>query len=531
MSETAQTGEERPRRAPVAVVQSGDAYENRARVAPLAIALRDQGWDPVVLVDDVGAASLFLYENIACVSVAALGDAPTDEDAPDDFDPDDLCALVLRRRAPRVLADAEWATIVSRTRKLWRMLDDLAPQAVFAWNGHTGVWANALRTYKTAHGLAGGFMERGPAAGLLFVDPRGVNGHSSLAPGGRRAKPGDPEARFHDIPKGLRPPELTRRPPEGERAKTIFVPLQVQDDSNILLHSPRILRMRDLAGFAIRLRERLGKEWRVVLRPHPEETPGARLNLPQDPRVVVDDETPLDHFLDRAAICLTVNSNVGLLASLRGALVICLGEGTYCRRPFVLEAQHCDIGRLVGEVKERLEQPPHVRRARAFLDELASRALFWQGQDAALASAKLDSYGVPQAEHTGRPNASGLSGGVWVERGGAGFARAEAEIAALKAEGAEIVADFDFSPTDSLFLTYRRNREPLTREALATNASSALGLEVRLADTHRALDRQGRILMTHSRRTPDDVEGYDLVLDEFGLPHARTYLAPREPQP
>lgn len=507
-------------RRPIVVLQSGDAFENRTRVLTVAIACREHGWAPVVLVDDIGAASAFALNDIACV---AFADLPDRGDPGRSFEPDDLCALHLLKCAVagRRMDEDDWSEVIGGASRLWRMLDALAPKALFVWNGYTGVWANALRLYKSDHRLPGGFMERGPIAGGAFVDERGVNGHASLAFDIERAPGADA-----GITLGVAPDMSGVAVTAGRSAdkdQVLFVPLQVHDDSNVLLHSPRMARMRDLVNFAIRLRERLGDSWRVVARPHPEERPGARLNLPADPRLTIDAETSLETHLGRSAVCLTINSMVGLQAALAGCVTVCFGEGVYCRRSFVVAGQSCDFKAILDQVEQRLARGAgDDDAARDFMTELAERSLFWPGQNGTLAAAKLTRFGLKAA-----PNeAAGPAGreGVRVERPGDAYHKMLLVLAALKRTDDEIVADFDFDLGERLFVSYRRNREPLTRAHLEARAGDLLGRTVRLSKTHRALGGEGRVLMTHSRRLPQDIDRYDLVLDEFGLPHARVYL-------
>lgn len=503
---------------PIVVVQSGDALENRRRVLPLALACRAEGWDPVLLVDDIGAAGVFFAHGLACVSVGAFaeGDAPEP-----DFDVDmaDLCALQLRRAAAggKAFPDEEASAVSVATRRMFRLLDAIAPQAVFVWNGFTGVWANALRVYKAARGLPGGFMERGPAAGSLFVDPEGVNGFASFAHG---ETPPD----WLSLPPGAMPPGARpSAPAQRWRRRVIFVPLQVNDDSNILLHSERIVRMRSLALFALELARELGFAWRVVLRRHPEERPDAGLNLPRSLRLQIDQKTGLEDWIDRAGLCLTVNSTVGLTAALRGAPVVALGEGIWCRQPFVIHGQDCDVKAIAREFRARRRTPPQeiAGAAERFMERLAGGALFWDGQPAELAAQKLERCGL------GSPlQGAGLetSGTVRIERPGAAYRRALDALDEIRRRDGPIVVDFDIGPAERLFFTYRLNREPITREKLVAAAGATLGAAVQLAATHRALAAEGDVLICHSRRLPEDIGRYRLVLDEFGFLHARTYL-------
>ena len=359
-------------------------------------------------------------------------------------------------------------------------------------------------------------MERGPAPGAVFLDPQGVNGAATLAEGGPPGSPAPP------------PPTAlfgaTGAPRQSRRSRTIFVPLQVDDDSNVLLHSPRVRSMRSLVLFALALRRELGLGWRVVVRPHPEERAGARLNLPWSPFRRLNGETALERQIDRAGVCLTINSTVGLTAALRGATVACLGEGLYCRTGFVIEGQHCDVKRLAREIRAAQRRPAAEIAAEAqdFLGRLAEDFLFWKAKPREAALAALARCGVaPGMSRTA--DAAAVDGPV--ERPGPAHAAAMERLAALRNGAGPVAADFDFGSEDRLFLTYRKNREPLTREALEERASAALGREVRLASAHAALETTADLVIRHSKRPAPEPETHALALDEFGYPHARTYRA------
>lgn len=503
---------------PVVVIQSGDALENRRRVLPLALAARAHGWEPVLLVDDPGAGGFFFGHGLACVALSAF--ARLDAPEPDfDVDMADLCALQLRRAAVggKPFSEEDARATWDATRRIFLMLDRIAPRAIFVWNGFTGVWANALRVYKAARDLPGGFMERGPTENLLFVDPEGVNGFASVASGEF------PEG-WPDAPAGEAPPGLAAAhglPRRRWRKRVVFVPLQVNDDSNILLHSERIARMRSLALFALALARELGFAWRVVLRRHPEERDPA-LNLPRSLRLRIDQKTGLEDWIDRAGVCLTVNSTVGLTAALRGAPVVALGEGTWCRQPFVIGGQDCDVTRVARAVRATRQRPDEIAgAAHEFLGRLAGGALFWMGQEQGLAADKLERCGLARSSDLAPPR---FTPEAHVSQPGAAYAAAVATLAAIRGRSAPIAADFDIGPTERLFLTYRFNREPITRERLVAAAEATLGGEVRLASAHRALGAQGDVLICHSKRLAEDAGRYRLVLDEFGFLHARTYV-------
>jgi hypothetical protein len=497
---------------------------------------------------------------------------------------DRLCPLELRRAraAGRRLDPGPARAALARC---WWALDRIGPAMVVPWNGHTGHVANALRLYKVRHGLPGGFTERGPAPGSVFFDEEGVNGAAGLArtaPGPEAGRDGDggevrdPEAAVpHLRPLARR---LARSGPgggagavggAGAGARSLFVPLQVQDDSNIVLHGGRIRTMRALVRAALELAGHLGPDWRVVARPHPEEDPEARLELPRDPRLTVDRTTPLEEAVAASPVCLTVNSTVGLEAALDGALVVCLGEGLYCRQPFVLPAQERPLGEVAREIRRRLDAPEDRRPAlRAFLAALEARHQIGHAEAGWHGTAGGDGDGDGDGDGPARtwtdaatpPRAGGTTApgrlAQWrrMARAAAaapavpsatpgpgpvvrspGMARAGRRLAALR--GRAVAVDVHLSPSDRMFLTYRLTEERPTaailrailarrglrvaalRRAGAAGAGSGAAADPG-AGTGAGLPRVAILSSASERR----LEGYDLVLDEYGAPHCATYL-------
>ena len=92
--------------------------------------------------------------------------------------------------------------------------------------------------------------------------------------------------------------------------------------------------MRNLILEGITLAKRLGDDWKVIVRPHPEEDSSVDLNIPNDPNVITRSDAQLyDEILD-SSVVLTINSTVGLEASALGRYVITCGDGIYTAERF-----------------------------------------------------------------------------------------------------------------------------------------------------------------------------------------------------
>lgn len=331
------------------LIQCGDSLENTRRVLALCSLLREAGHRPVAGVYTEDYAGPFKALGFDWIALHRLRPARAPKDLAAELGVAvDLFRLQPTERAAAALS-GQRATL-ARHREATkfalvagnRAVETLQADALVVWNGVTGHIANALRFLKAAHGLPGGFIERGILADGLFFDPVGTNGASLLANGSILGTAPEREARrtrqeaallahFPFLEKNTFLQRAKRR-----RSKMLFVPLQVQGDSNILLYSPHFKTMRRLVIEAIELRDRWFPDHEIVVRPHPEEVPGLRLNLPSAPGLRVTAEGGLYDFLQEAPVTITVNSTVGLEAAWNGSLPIVYGDGIYCAEPFVL---------------------------------------------------------------------------------------------------------------------------------------------------------------------------------------------------
>jgi hypothetical protein len=134
-------------------------------------------------------------------------------------------------------------------------------------------------------------------------------------------------------------PKLVRRTKNGDPktrdlGRYLFVPLQVHDDTQVLVNSPTIREMASLvrcvAGY-------LPKDLRLVIKPHPLDKGRARLyEVRKTMRSLGSRGSLVEHTSSRelvrnaVSVC-TLNSTVGLEALLHGKPTVCLGRSWYAR--------------------------------------------------------------------------------------------------------------------------------------------------------------------------------------------------------
>ena len=364
------------------LIQCGDNLENRLRVLSLAERLKAWGAEPVVAVYTRPYASLFQAFGIEALPLFASRNPSSrlDRHHPFDFSLQKLDLFPLEREKARLAGESfDAGRAFAATRRALVAVDRVvkreAIDELIVWNGHTGAVANAMRCYKLARQMGGGFIERGLIKDATIFDRHGVNGASSMALGQNPLPRKEREGLLAKHMEALQYyfPSLNekvfRESTQDARRRRILVPLQVQRDSNIILYSEKIKSMRRLVLEAIRLRRNLGQDWDVVVRPHPEEVPDELPNIPVDPHVKIDSETSLNAQLAESLAVLTVNSTVGLEAAFAGCVPIVFGEGVYCREPFVLRAQD---GSVCGEKIQTWgeDRPAHFEKVAVYLARL-----------------------------------------------------------------------------------------------------------------------------------------------------------------
>lgn len=511
------------------LVQCGDGWENQTRILALARHYREAGHRPRIIVYSPTVGALFLREGFEVVTLNVTR-LPAAEAEPEiEFNLADLRLLDERiARASGKPGPYYKERKAARTRALAAAarLDDIGPEAFAVWNGYTGLAANVFRQYKSRRGLPGGFIERGLVGNSTFFDRIGVNGAATIARGGACAYSEAEIDASTERQAGRildRFPELGRErfleASAGRREKIVFVPLQVQLDSNIVLHSPTVRSMRRLVLEAIALARSLGPDWSVVVRPHPEELPRMRLNLPRLPGLSVDSRNSLGAWLDRAGVVLTVNSTVGLEAAIRGAKVVCLGEGIYCREPFVLRDEAAGEG--LREAIAVCSSSAVEERRESVIRYLAT--LF-------------DRHQLVCDPETGRPLASG-----WVEMhqpadgaasvppsqsapGTGAELRWQTAIAPYRDSGGPCLVDVFLRPQNFLFLTYRKTRETITRAHIVDTLRRQLGpgceFELRrMSPQGPAPDPRKAKIAVVDRDEAFECQDYDVVIDQYGEPH------------
>lgn len=455
------------------LIHVGDSHENRQRLLPLARALKDRGHHPVMLVYDRQHIPAYVAAGIDAVALYDFNETRPQRlrriigsqrirklaQKYRGFDLDDVSDVDQLARPDRFSGKKLRGRINEITMNLDRVLrvnERVRPDCLVVWNGHTGYPANALRCLGYKLGIPMFFAERSVFPDGVFIDPRGVNGNSELASMGAKAladsdlQPARASSTVTPAVTKHQVDLLRASGPWSTAQRIVFVPLQVQKDTNILLHSPNTSKMDDLVRAA---HATYGTpETAIVVRPHPEEV-DKDVKIPKLPNVYVDDSGDLQHWLELADVVVTVNSTVGLSALLRGKRVLSLGRGIFTGVGLTdgTAPDGKSIEKLWGLLTRRYTSLP----------------------ECPLPECMADAFPTLPRSATPKPvNPLGLdpSGSMEACLEWVGDLRAQA----IQCGVLELF--HDLTPTDTLHLTYRKTHEAITTNHLAESAKKQLGL-------------------------------------------------------
>jgi predicted glycosyltransferase involved in capsule biosynthesis len=195
--------------------------------------------------------------------------------------------------------------------------------------------------------------ERGALPGSMFFDPHGFNGDSDSYAATRWDRPLDDaqRARIIDYVNEQRSSEDTLER-QGDRMgvhgmrrqlglrrsdRVLFVPLQRPNDTVIKYLADPIGSFDRFIALVREVTRRLGRPWKVVIKPHPLED-----EIPEIPGAIVTRDGNIKDLLDIADAVLLINSGTGVLAMLWEKPVICTGTAFYGHPELSRQARTAD---------------------------------------------------------------------------------------------------------------------------------------------------------------------------------------------
>lgn len=163
------------------------------------------------------------------------------------------------------------------------------------------------------------FFENGALPNTVTLDRKGVNFNNSV--------PRDKKFYLD------RSKESSRNGKEGSLASLeqgyIFIPFQVDYDTQIISHSPWVRNMEELYFIVERLLPSLPEKVKVIIKEHPKSARNYEYLHSRNPRIIFENTTSTDSLILGSEVIITVNSTVGLEGVIKEKPVIVLGNAFY----------------------------------------------------------------------------------------------------------------------------------------------------------------------------------------------------------
>ena len=242
----------------------------------------------------------------------------------------------------------------------YHCIQEHQPQLIIIWNGlkfRQRLFLLAANELQVSHTL---FLENGLLPNTTTADFKGINYTNSI--------PRHPQF-FHNYAQTKKNLELPEHSPchspstdtteetietriKALPKKYIFIPFQVNSDSQITLFSPWIKHMSELFHIIIQCKEKIqDSEIEFVFKRHPKcsETYQHYLNNLPSRCHFVDDLTS-DVLIENAEAVITINSTIGLESLTHSKKVISLGQAFYNIPGLTLQAS--STSSLIGKIDQ-----------------------------------------------------------------------------------------------------------------------------------------------------------------------------------
>ncbi|MAC15703.1 MAG: polysaccharide synthesis/modification protein [Alcanivorax sp.] len=222
-----------------------------------------------------------------------------------------------------------------------READSRRPDLVFVLNGEH-YKQQAVIAWACEQGIPLAYLELGYLPNTMVIDGKGINYANGM--------PRDPAFYRAYEPQGIHVDStLVRRPPRTPVGEPItlpenymFVPFQVYDDTQILIHSPWIKSMERLHEVLEETLDALPSDTVYVVKEHPTSKKSYPQLHQRHPRILYANANDTQELIDRSRGVITINSTVGIESLLLGSPVITLGNACYNIEGLVAHADNAD---------------------------------------------------------------------------------------------------------------------------------------------------------------------------------------------
>lgn len=219
--------------------------------------------------------------------------------------------------------------------KYYTILSRKRYDAIMLWSGVTFRQSIATKAAKQL-GLKTLFIENGLLPDTIVMDTKGVNYNNAL--------PRDPDFyRSYNAPEEALPEKLIPRQPKKEEKfaakeallpkKYIFIPFQVDYDTQLIVHGTWIKDMRQLFRLMTEVLEEVNdRELHLVFKEHPSsliDYPDLHAAAAEMERVHIINRRSTQDLIEKAEAVVTINSTVGIESLLLKKRVVVLGNAFY----------------------------------------------------------------------------------------------------------------------------------------------------------------------------------------------------------
>ena len=226
------------------------------------------------------------------------------------------------------------------------VLKEKSPDAVCIWGGryHASLLTLAARTQN----IAVVFLENGALPYTTAVDLQGINANNSVPRDAEfyRMLPAAPELDFNNSLEIRK----TRAGKPGQDAgivelplRYIFVPFQVDSDTQILLQSPWVRDMRQFFRLVVKAFKQLNDpQLHLIFKEHPSSRskyPDLHDEAGNEARIHFVNNRLTQELIEHAESVVTINSGVGIESLLLDRPVIVVGRAFYKIPDLVLSAE------------------------------------------------------------------------------------------------------------------------------------------------------------------------------------------------
>lgn len=179
------------------------------------------------------------------------------------------------------------------------------------------------------------YMENGLLPGMTTLDNKGINFRNSVPRSIDFFKQLDTQKFQPNLIEQLAQPlkKQFSDKPSSLPDNYIFIPFQVNTDSQVILFSPWIKDMRDLVNQLDLISQQLGHKMpNIVFKPHPacdQKYDALVKQYQQHEKLHFDTQTPTPILIQHADAITTINSTVGIESLLLNKKLITLGQAFY----------------------------------------------------------------------------------------------------------------------------------------------------------------------------------------------------------